>query len=122
VLNWIETLWLKLTSYFETNLPVGMTEFHDWAEKIIKLTGPLADVASMKYVLANQVLGLRPEVSKVPLNYFVKTLRKAAANQITSQDVQDIRAAQQEALKAAEALKAEAAAVEQAVVEDVKKI
>lgn len=92
----------KAMSYVPTPLPVGMTAFHAWSDDIIKLTGPLADVDSMKYVLASQVLALKPEQSRLPKAQFVNQLRNAAAKQIASAVFTDIRLKQQEAIKAAQ--------------------
>lgn len=90
-------------SYFPTKLPVGMTEFHAWADSIIELAGPYADPDSMKYAIASALIHLPATRSAIPKNYFVGTLRKAAANQVASQVFQDIKTKQQEAAKAAQA-------------------
>lgn len=99
-------------------LPVGLTEFHAWAERITELAGKFADEDSMKYALANQVIHLAYDKSEVPDRYFVNCLRKAAANQVASQVFYDIKIKQQEAAKAA--AEAEATANTQ-VASDVKK-
>ena len=88
---------LKISSYFPTPLPRGMTEFHAWADKIITLAGAIADEDSMKYVLASKIIEIRTNVSKAPLNEFVKLLHKAAANQVASSIFHEIRRKQQEA-------------------------
>jgi len=91
------TLWLKIVAKFPTHLPVGVQEFEAWAKKIIALAGPIADEASMKYVLAAQILSIKPNISKVPMNEFVSSLRKAASNQVASAVFADIKTKQQEA-------------------------
>ena len=93
----------KMLSYFPTRLPLGKSEFNDWATKIISLSGSIADEDSMRYVLASKILELKPNASRVPLNEFVKLMHKAAANQVASSVFQEIRAKQQEAKKQAAA-------------------
>ncbi len=92
----------KLLSYKKTKLPVGLTEFHAWADSIIDLTGKFADTDSMKWAIASQVQHLDHKVDSIPKDYFVRTLRKAAANQIAAQVFTDIKEKQ---LKEAEAKK-----------------
>lgn len=82
-------------------LPVGVTEFHEWAKRITDLVGPLADIDSMNYVLASAILSAPPDASELPDNYFTSRLKKAAANQVASYIFQDIKAKQ--AAKSAEA-------------------
>lgn len=89
-----------LLSYFPRQLPRGMTEFKSWSERIIKLTGPLADEDSMRFALASQVMHLGPQSSTKSDRYFIRSLRKAAANQVVSQVFQDIKQKQMEAAKA----------------------
>jgi hypothetical protein len=96
----LKLLWLKLIARFPHSLPVGMQEFEAWSNKIIALAGNIADELSMKYVLAAQIISLKPNVSKVPLTEFVNSLRKAAANQIAHAKFQEIKTAQQEAIAA----------------------
>jgi hypothetical protein len=74
-----------------TALPVGMDEFHEWADSIIQITGKFADEDSMKYALASQVIHLAHDKAFYPKRFFVNCLRKAAANQVASQVFQDIK-------------------------------
>jgi len=92
----------RLASYLPSPLPVGMSEFNKWSDDIISLSGKFADVDSMKFALASQIMHLGAQQAYVPKNYFVKSMRKAAANQVASQAFQDIKNKQQEATKAAE--------------------
>lgn len=89
-----------LLSYLPTALPVGLTEFHVWADSVIDLAGQFADSDSMKWALASQVLHLDHKLAYKSKNYFVNCLRKAAANQVVSQAIQDIKDKQQERAKA----------------------
>ncbi len=93
----------KLLSYFPTSLPVGLTEFNKWADSIIELSGKFADEDSMKWAISSQIMHLGPQRSSVPKNYFVQSLRKAAANQVAGQVFQDIKTKQDNMRKQAEA-------------------
>lgn len=93
----------KATSYVPTKLPVGMAEFNTWADSIIELSGKFADEDSMKYAIASNLMHLPHTTSSVPKNYFVKALRKAAANQVASQVFMYLKIKQQEAAAVAQA-------------------
>lgn len=98
----------KLMSLFPTALPVGMAEFNTWSESIIELSGKYADEDSMKYAIATMIMNLGPQRSHVSKNFFVRSLRKAAANQVAGQVFYDIKTKQDQARKAAEETAAKA--------------
>ncbi len=109
----VQVLVKKVLSLLPTKLPVGSTEFNSFANDIIELAGPYADRDSMTWAIANMVIHLPSGVSSKPKNYFVRNLRKAAANQVASQVFQDIKFKQEQAALAAK----QAAAVPQQVVD-----
>lgn len=84
----------------EYTLPTGLTEFNEFADRLIKKAGQFADRDSMVYAIAMELIHSDP---KTPFSdeYFVTRLRKAAANQVASQVVNDIRE-KQAAAKAAQ--------------------
>ena len=92
-----------LASLAPTKLPVGMTEFNTWADSIIELSGNYADADSMRFAIATMVLHLGAQKSSVPKNYFVRSLRKTAANQVAQGVFQEIKLKQLEAAKLAAA-------------------
>ncbi len=98
-----------ILSYFPSKLPVGAAQFHSFADSIIKLAGPFADEDSMKWAIANNIIHLPSTTAYKSKQYFVRTLRKAAANQVASFIFQDIKLKQQEraAQEAAAAAKAD---------------
>jgi hypothetical protein len=108
----------RLLSLFPTKLPVGMTEFHKFANEVIELSGKYADDDSMKFAIASQVMHLGAQTSSAPKNYFVRSLRKAAANQVASQVFQDVKIKQQEAAKQAAAAEETAKISKVAVISD----
>lgn len=67
------------------HLPVGMKEFHEWSDYIIFLAGLKATNESQKYALSNMILHLGPTVDAESDAYFVKALRKSAANQVADE-------------------------------------
>lgn len=113
IMYWVK----KFTSFFPTKLPVGLAEFNEWADSIIELSGRFADEDSLKFAIANMVLHLGPQRSSAPKNYFVRSLRKTAANQVAGQvflDIKEKQKAQQEAAKtAAQSNTAEAPALQE---------
>lgn len=82
-------------------LPVGMTEFNEFATRIISKAGQFADEDSMRFALASILIHADAKYGSLPDSYFVDRLRKSAANQIASQVFQDVKAKQAAALEAA---------------------
>lgn len=109
----LQLLLKRLLSYLPTPLPVGVTQFNIWADSIIELSGPYAASDSMKQALANMVMHAAPlkgtdtARSHIPKNFFVKGLRKGAANQVASHVFQEIQLKQKAALEAAKLTQAE---------------
>lgn len=97
----LKQLMLLALSYIPRNLPVGMSDFEKWSDRIILQSGQFANADSMRFALASQIIHLSPQKSKVPDQYFIRSMRKAAANQIASQVFQDIKARQEEAQRKA---------------------
>lgn len=93
---------LQLKSYFPTKLPVGLTAFNQWSEDIITLSGPMADKDSMRFAIASILIHADSGIGALPMQYFVKRLRKSAANQVASQVFQEIKTLQAEAQKKAQ--------------------
>lgn len=88
-----------LVKEIEKPLPVGMTEFNEFADRIISLAGKFADEDSMKWVLASSILHADAKKSRFSDQYFIDVLNRAAANQVASGVMQEIkeRKAKQEA-------------------------
>lgn len=107
----MKVLLSRMLSFFPRPLPVGRTENDAWSSRIIAQAGNYADVDSMRFILNTAVLHMPPNKAYVSDWHFIKLLRKAAANQVSSQVFQEIKEnqqkraleAQQEAAKQAEA-------------------
>jgi len=93
--NKIRLILKRAWAYIPTSLPTGMTEYTAWLDSIVELCGPIADTASMKWVISNEVMRAAPGQDKVPKIVFVKLLRKYAANQLAGATVMAIKAEQE---------------------------
>lgn len=70
-------------------LPIGVSEFHEWSDRIISgalLPGgtddPKVFIESQKFALAGMLMHLGPTESYKEDAYFIHSLRKVAVNQI----------------------------------------
>lgn len=84
-----------IKSYLPSKLPVSIDAYHKWAEEIIFLCGKYADERSMKFAIATMVMHAESHASSISQQWFVKRLRKSAANQVASQVFIDIKTQQQ---------------------------
>ena len=92
----LQNLLCYVGSYFPTPLAVGVTQYETWLTSVIALTGPIADEQSMAWVISNEIMRLSPGRDRVPKRFFVKSLRKYAANQIAAAKVLAIKEAQKQ--------------------------
>ena len=64
-------------------LPMGMTEFHEWSDRIISgALIPTDNKESLKAVLSSMLMALGPTEDHKPDSYFIHMLRKAATNEV----------------------------------------
>lgn len=105
----LRQVYSRIRSYFPSALPKGMTEFENWSNDIIELSGRVADEVSIKFALASMLMHLSPskniyqtQFGSVPKNHFVQGLLASAAKQVAQQKFQDIKQAQIDAQKKAE--------------------
>lgn len=63
-------------------LPTGVTEFHEWSDRIISGAGLPASVESQKFALANDLMHCPPNMAFESDVYFIHRLRKYAVNQV----------------------------------------
>lgn len=92
-MNFIKTA----LSYLPSKLPVGMTEFEAFTGDIIALSGKYADEDSLKFAISTMILHADAHHAYIPKQYFVRRLRKVAANQVASAAMTDIKYKQAEA-------------------------
>ena len=80
----------KLYSYVPTRLPVGLSEFEQWCDDVLALSGLPILRDSAHQALANMIIHASPlkgtdtPRDRISKNHFVKGLRKGAANQVAS--------------------------------------
>jgi hypothetical protein len=99
----------QLAGYWPTDLPVGMTDLENFASDIFE-TYDIPDKRSYRHAVATMIMHLGPQTNKVPKMYFVKSIRKAMANQIAFEKIQAIK---EEEKAEMEAVKKEAEIVAQ---------
>ena len=108
-MSYIRRLLSLIQAYIPSRLPVGLSEFHAWAESIIALLPPgfeKVPVDELKWVIATAIQHLDATKARVPKIYFLRLLHKAAASQVASQVFQDIKNKQLEEKAAREAAEA----------------
>ena len=98
----LKSLIKVILSYVPTQLPVGVTAYDAWLKDITDIVGPIADEMSLQWVISNEIMRLAPGRDKISKRYFVKSLRKYAANQIAANKVLELKKKQEEASKAAQ--------------------
>lgn len=86
-------------------LPLGITEFHEWADRIISGAMLTADTESQKFALANEIMSLGPTEDFKSDAHFIHKLRKYACNQVADEVRNQLREAAKARLAAAEAEK-----------------
>lgn len=89
-------------------LPIGRTEFEEWAERIIAgAMIPGATAEDQKYALGGMIMALGPTESHKPDAHFIHSLRKVACSQTAHTIMQEIyfkrHPEKKEAMLAAEA-------------------
>lgn len=86
-------------------LPVGRQEFDVFADRIHSGTGLPNTLESTKFALAEMIMHLDPTMDFQTDAYFIKKLRKGAANQVAVAVMEEVRAAAKARLKAEEEAK-----------------
>lgn len=78
-------------------LPRGMEQFHAWSERIIGSSGlPVND--STKFAVAVQIMHAKEDADYLPDEYFIRRLRKGAANQVAAYFCNEVKAKQEAAI------------------------
>lgn len=86
-------------------LPMGVSEFNDWSDRIISGAQCPATVESQKFTLAGMILHLGPTEAFKEDGYFINSLRKQACTEVAYAVITDIktrRAAEQAAKSGAD--------------------
>lgn len=95
-------------------LPMGLSEFHQWSDRIISgavvpggKEDPEVFLQSQKFALANMLMHLGPTESHKPDAFFIHSLRKFAVNQVADTIRKELHEAAKARTAAEEAKKAE---------------
>jgi hypothetical protein len=86
-------------------LPMGAQEFEDWSDRIIKAAMvPVSPegIDSLKFALGTMIMHLSPTSDHECDGYFIKSLRKAAINEVAHAKMTTIRDAAKARLLAEE--------------------
>lgn len=108
----LQTLAKSILSHIPTKLPVGLPQFEAYLDSVVELVGPIADADSIKWVVSNEIMRLASTRDSIRKAYFVKVIRKYAANQLAAHTVNQLKAKQQAEQEAAKLKQAEVTAAE----------
>ncbi len=81
----------RIRGLFPEALPVGMTEFTLWANKVIRDYNPPGTPDSVKFALATSILHSGPTMAFKSRYHFSLVIRAAAAKQIAGAQFQEIK-------------------------------
>jgi hypothetical protein len=93
----------RLLSYVPTPVPTGMTKFDDYVADIIALSGPIASPEDIEWVVDAEMMRIGPRQSRIPKNYFVSSIKSAAAKQLAGARFTALKEKQQAAIAAKQA-------------------
>jgi hypothetical protein len=101
ILSFIKNSYVRIRGRFAEPLPLGLTEFNDWSNSII-LAYDLPGNDSTYFTLAVMILHMPAGLDAYPKCKVAAQVRKAMSNQVVSQVIQDLKAKQEAAIKAAQ--------------------
>jgi hypothetical protein len=84
-------------------LPIGMTQFNEWSDRIISGAMVQASKRSLRWTLAEQVMHLSPTEAFKEDAHFILKLRKAAVNETCAAVMREIKEEHEAEKKLAEA-------------------
>lgn len=117
LLNYLLLLLKTILSYIPTPIPTGMTKLEAYILDIVELTGGIASPDDIEWVVTAEMMRIGPRQSMVAKNYFVSSVKSAAAKQLAGARFTALKEKQQAAVEAAKLAEATA----QTVVADEKK-
>lgn len=80
----------KLRSLIPTKIPTGKTELEAWIDRVLG-DNKLPVLDSYRHAIATMILHLPPTQHKVATSTFVASVKKAMANQVAYDIIQDIK-------------------------------
>jgi hypothetical protein len=101
-------------------LPIGRTQFNEWADRIMSGAMVEASERSQKWTLAEMVMHLNPTEAFKEDAHFILKLRKAAVNETCAHIMREIKEEHEAEKKLAEATATNLAVVDGAVLAEQK--
>lgn len=86
----IARFFFRIRALFPSQLPVGVSEFNNYCDKIIDACGFPND-PSYRHTIGTMIMQLSPTTDKKSTQYFIKSIRKAMANEIAYFVIMQIR-------------------------------
>lgn len=101
-MNKLHKLFLKVVFFFPRPLPhIGMTDFDRYCELIFTIYG-LPDLPSYRQAIASMIMHLSPSTFYKAPFYFATSVKKAMANQLAYEKIQQLKKEEAEYLKKTE--------------------
>lgn len=98
----------RLLSYIPLSVPTGMTAFDAYVADIVALSGGIASAEDIEWVVDAEMMRIGPRQSRIAKNYFVASIKSAAAKQLAGARFQALKQKQQAAVEAAKLAEATA--------------
>ncbi len=87
----------QFAGLFPSRLPLGMDDFYSYSKSITSAYDlPTNNQRDVDFVIANEIIRLRSQVTHVPKFYFVKAIRHMSAKQIAGEAFNRIKEEQKE--------------------------
>lgn len=98
----------RIASYIPLPVPTGMTKFDAFVADIVSLSGGIASPDDIEWVVNAEMMRIGPRQSLIAKNYFVSSIKSAAAKQLAGARFQALKLKQQAAIEAAKQAEATA--------------
>lgn len=93
--NFVKRWFYVFTDFFPTKLPVGLTAFNNWSDRLLftyfppSVTPPETD--SFRFSIAAMVMHLDSQSYRKSNRFFGKAIRKGASNEVASFVMHDLK-------------------------------
>jgi hypothetical protein len=93
----VRRFFYKIQDFFPTRLPVGLTSFNNWCDRLLFTYFPASSETlppgedSFRFSIAAMILHMDSQKSKVPNRYFGKAIVKGASNEVASFVMRDLK-------------------------------
>ena len=85
----------RLLSYIPMPVPTGMTKFDAFVADIVLLSDGIASANDIEWVVNAEMMRIGPRQSRISKNYFVASIKSAAAKQLAGARFQALKLKQQ---------------------------